>query len=277
LARAHRDGRGACASVRGTLCLLNAALLADALTFMASLLSLAAVRTRVHASARHVSLRMRGLAGDFRAGIRYLRSVRILVILTAIQIVVNLCLATEKLIFYFAKETLGLSSLNVGIATAAGGIGGMLGALGAARLAEWIGQIRLVVCSIVAAGLAIGAMSITYSLLTLTSANLLYGWALVVASPVIRTLRQQIVPRELLGRITSTLRVLFLAVDPLGVVIAGALTISLGGNPRPVFLGAGVIITVVALVGWLAGLRTHQDEVPDARTGRPQSAGRMRD
>jgi hypothetical protein len=40
-----------------------------------------------------------------------------------------------------------------------------------------------------------------------------------------------------------------------GVVIAGSLTAALGGNPRPVFLGAGVIVAVAAAAGWGAGLR----------------------
>jgi len=69
-----------------------------------------------------------------------------------------------------------------------------------------------------------------------------------------RTQRQQIIPRALLGRVTSAVRLLFLAVDPLGVVIAGSLTAALG-DPRPVFLGAGAIVVATAGAGWLAGLR----------------------
>ena len=70
-----------------------------------------------------------------------------------------------------------------------------------------------------------------------------------------RTQRQRIVPRAMLGRVTSGVRVLFLAVDPIGVVIAGKATSALGGDPRPVFLAAGTVIVVTAGAGWLAGLR----------------------
>jgi len=59
----------------------------------------------------------------------------------------------------------------------------------------------------------------------------------------------------LLGRVTNTVRMIFLATDPLGVLIAGAVTAALGGDPRPVFLAAGLIVTLTAAVGWLAGLR----------------------
>ena len=49
------------------------------------------------------------MGADLRAGLRYVASVRVLVILTAVQMVVNLCLAAEKLIVFYARDTLGLT------------------------------------------------------------------------------------------------------------------------------------------------------------------------
>jgi hypothetical protein len=60
--------------------------------------------------------------------------------------------------------------------------------------------------------------------------------------------------------VTAAVRLLFLAVDPLGVVAAGLATQSLGGNPRPVFLGVGVVAVATAATGWLAGLRRQAGE-----------------
>jgi predicted MFS family arabinose efflux permease len=187
--------------------------------------------------------------------VRYLLSVRVLVILTSIQIVVNLCLACEKLIVYYARDTLALTTPSVGVVVAAAGVGGVLGAVSAARLARWIGEIRLVVVAVGTAGLAIAAMSAAATAPLLAGANLAYAWALVLASLVNRTQRQRLVPREMLGRVTSVVRVLVLAVDPLGVVIAGTATAALGGDPRPVFLAAGTIVGVTAVAGWTVGLR----------------------
>lgn len=244
---------------------IRAALLADALTFVVSLASLAAVRGPAATQSRQLSgVRWADLARDFGQGIRYLLGVRVLVILTAVQIVVNLCLAVEKLIFYYGRDTLGLTSLNVSIVVAAGGVGGAIGALTASRMAGWIGQIRLITCAVIAAGAAICAMAAARSLAPLIAANLLYVWALVVAGLVNRTQRQQIVPRELLGRVTSTVRLLFLAVDPLGVVIAATLTAALGNDPRAVFVGAGVLVAAAAVAGWLAGLRAEAGRAADA-------------
>jgi predicted MFS family arabinose efflux permease len=234
---------------------ISLALLADALTFAISLLSLLAVgRWRPCQQVRPTARSWRAMGTELRAGLRYLASVRVLVILTAVQIVVNLCLAVEKLIIFDARDTLGLTPSLVAVVVAAGGAGGVIGALGASRLAGWIGEIRLVVIAIAATGFAIASMSAAGAALSLAAANLGYGWALVVASLVNRTQRQRIVPREMLGRVTSVVRVLFLAADPLGVVIAGTATTALGGDPRPVFLVAGVVVVATAAVGWLAGL-----------------------
>src|SRR5262249_51241148 len=136
---------------------LGAALLADALTFAVSLASLIAVRRRVPHPARPTGLR--SLAADFRAGIGYLLSVRVLVIMTVGQVIGNLCLATEKLMFYYAKVTLGLGAAGVGVVVAAGGAGGIAGAVSASWLAARVGQVRLVVLAVGASGLAIGSVA----------------------------------------------------------------------------------------------------------------------
>jgi Major Facilitator Superfamily len=235
---------------------IRLALLADALTFAVSLLSLLAVgRWRPGPRAGGARRSLRGIGTELRAGLRYLLSVRILVILTVVQMVVNLCLSVEKLIIFYARDTLALTPGLVAVVVAAGGAGGIAGALSASRLAGWAGEIRLVVAAIAAAGAAIALMSVAGSAPLLVAANFGYSWALVVASLVNRTQRQRIVPQPMLGRVTSSVRVLFLAVDPLGVVIAGTATLALGGDPRPVFLAAGIAVVVTAAAGWLAGLR----------------------
>ncbi len=234
---------------------LGAALLADAVTFGVSLVTLVAVRGNVPHLSRRAGGGWRALTADFRAGLAYLLSVRVLVIMTVVQVIVNLCLATEKLMFFYARDTLGLGAAGVGAVVAAGGAGGIGGALSTTWLAARVGQMRLAVLAVAASGLAIGSVSATGSLVTLAAANLAYLWAITVASLANRTYRQLIVPRDLLGRVTSTVRLLFLTADPVGVFIAGSLTAALGGNPRPVFLGAGLLVTVTAAAGWRAGLR----------------------
>ncbi len=239
---------------------ITLALLADALTFAVSLASLVTVARNRPGSVRYRRPRPTGrpwpeFAASLREGLRYVLTARTLLVLTVVQMVVNLCLSVEKLIIYDARETLGLSPPLVGLVVAAGGTGGLAGALCAAPLARWTGEIRLVLLAIAAAGASVATMCLASSAVTLAAANMGYGAALVVASLVNRTQRQRLVPRDLLGRVTSTVRVLFLTVDPLGVVAAGAATVALGGDPRPVFLVAGVTVMVAAAGGWAGGLR----------------------
>jgi hypothetical protein len=45
---------------------------------------------------------------------------------------------------------------------------------------------------------------------------------------------------------------------PIGAVLAGILTSAPGNNPRPVFLGAGVLIVATTAVAWPLVLRPAQ-------------------
>jgi MFS family permease len=236
---------------------LRIALLVDALTFVASVVSLTAVRPKHHPAPRLTTLR-----SEFMTGLRYLASVRVILIMVITQVVVNFSLGAEKLIYYYARETLALPAFAVSAVVAAGGVGGLLGALTAPALATRIGELRLVIIGIATAGIAIGAIGLTPSFLTLAAAHLVYVWALITASLVNRTYRQRLVPRELLGRVTGTIRMLVLAVDPLGVLAAGALTTALHGDPRPAFLAAGTLVIIAALTATLAGLPTAESNLP---------------
>jgi MFS family permease len=101
---------------------INLALLADAITFAVSLLSLLAVGRwrpgRPGPPIRRGGRAWGGMGADLRAGLRYVASVRVLVILTVVQMVVNLCLAAEKLIVFYARDTLGLTTSLVALVVA---------------------------------------------------------------------------------------------------------------------------------------------------------------
>jgi hypothetical protein len=143
----------------------------------------------------------------------------------------------------------------VSLSVIGGGAGGVAGALTARRIATRLAALPLIAACLVAIGLALVAMSAATGLWWLAASNLALVWATVVANIVSRTLRQRIVPRPLLGRVTSTVRTIGLASTPAGAVGAGALTAELGGDPRPVFLGAGLLIVVAVAIAWATVLR----------------------
>ena len=231
---------------------VDVALLIDAATFLVSLATLFALRRDRVAPARRPGA---ALWTEFRAGLAYIARTRLILTLVAVQVVVNLCLAVEKLIIFFAGSTLGLSPAQVSLSVIGGGAGGVAGALTARRIATRLAALPLIAVCLVAIGLALVAMSAATGLWWLAASNLALVWATVVANIVSRTLRQRIVPRPLLGRVTSTVRTIGLASTPAGAVGAGALTAALGGDPRPVFLGAGLLIVVAVAIAWVTVLR----------------------
>ncbi|MEV6139123.1 MFS transporter [Nocardia sp. NPDC051990] len=235
---------------------LRGALLVDAATFVISLATLLSARRCIRGPELSRSAPWPlAMFGEFRDGLRYLLSVRVLVVLTATQMAVNFALAVENLLIFFAKDTLALTTTSVAVVMAGGGVGGVLGALCAPWAARRFGHMRVMVGGLVLAGIAIGSMCVTDSLATLLIANATYLWAVVLASLVNRTERQRIVRRDMLGRVTGTVKFMFLAVGPLGVVVMGSATTALGNDPRPVFLGAGLLAASAAVVAWFAGLR----------------------
>ncbi|WP_433190443.1 MFS transporter [Actinoallomurus sp. CA-150999] len=235
---------------------MNAALLVDAATFVVSLTTLAGTRRRTPPIPRPPRQQV-PLRTQWRDGVRCLASSPVILSFAVLQVVINLCLAVEKLIVFFARDYLGAASWLVGVAVAGGGLGGVAGAAIAPYLTARIAPVRLALAASAMIGIGLCVTGSAPDAWWLAAGNAVLVWATVVASIVIRTLRQHLVPRDLLGRVTSTVRSIVLATTPLGAVLAGMVTQMLSGNPRLVFLGAGMVVAASAPIAWLSGLRHH--------------------
>jgi Na+/melibiose symporter-like transporter len=156
---------------------------------------------------------------------------------------------------FFAKRLLHQHDIQVGVVVMAGGAGGILAALCTPTLGRRLLEPTLMVYGCGGTMLGVGSIGLAHSALTLSTANFISGFASVVAVIAIRTLRQRLVPRELLGRTTGTARMIALSAGPLGTLLAGALTSANGGDPRPVFLGAGALGLVSVVSIWATFLR----------------------
>jgi MFS family permease len=237
--------------------LLHVCLLIDAATFLVSLGSLLAVRrdyqSDVTPSRSPVSLT--ALRIELAEGLRYLGATTLLVTLLCFTLVLNLCLGADKLIIFLARSTIHLPASQVGLVVTAGGVGGLLGAAGTRLLVRRTGPVPAVVLSSAASGAALILIGSATSMPVLLGGNLLYTWAIIAASVTMRALRQVLVPRELLGRVTATWRLGGQAVTLIGGVLAGIAAGLLGGDPRPVFAVAGALTLLTVAIAWLAGLR----------------------
>jgi MFS family permease len=245
---------------------LHVSMLIDALTFLVSLASLAGVRRRYPAAPRagRPAAGWRALSRDLAEGIRYLAATRLLFTLLLFLLVLNLCLGADKLIIFLARNTLHLPPGQVGIVVAAGGIGGLLGAAGTSMLCRWLGPVPVVTLCSAASGIALILIGAATSTPAAAAGNLLYTWAIIAASVTMRSLRQVLVPRELLGRVTASWRLGGQAVTLIGAVLAGAMAGLLGDNPRPVFAVAGCLTLLTVAGAWFIGLQ----RVPAAEVAR---------
>ena len=237
--------------------LLHGALLIDALTFLVSLASLAGVRRRYRLAGTpgRSAMTWRTLRRELAQGIRYLAATRVLLILLIFVLTLNLCLGADKLVIFLGKDTLHLPPGQVGLLVTAGGAGGLAGAAGTGLLCRWLTPLPAITLCCAASGIALLLISVATAMPVLLAGNLLYMWAIIAASVTNRALRQALVPRELLGRITASWRLGSQAVTFIGGVLAGVLAGVLGNNPRPVIAAAGCLTLLTVAVAWFAGLQ----------------------
>lgn len=142
-------------------------------------------------------------------------------------------------------------------AVAAGGAAGILGALIAPRLDARFARVPLVATTIAIASCAVAAMAAARSWWALAAANALLIFASSQGGLLARSIRQELVPRELLGRVTAAARTIFVSATPVGALITGLGTRVAGNDPRPMFLGAGCLLALAIAVAWFSTLR-HQ-------------------
>jgi MFS family permease len=129
----------------------------------------------------------------------------------------------------------------------------------APRAARRLPRVPLVAAAVSVAGLAAAGIGLSRGLASLMAANACLLFASSQASLLVRAIRQETVPRELLGRVTVAVRTLFVSATPLGAVLAGAGTAAFGGDPRPVFLICGTALASATVAAWFLSLRHQPD------------------
>jgi len=145
---------------------------------------------------------------------------------------------------------LGFSPASLGIIFAIGAAGGLLGALATPWIARRIGEGTSVSLS----ALGIGVASVTLPLagtlpavalpLLITGAFLQSFFVLVYNITQV-TMRQRVTPPRLLGRMNASIRFIVWGVMPVGALLSGVLSISIGVIPT---------IIVGAILNLLAGI-----------------------
>ncbi len=186
---------------------------------------------------------------DIGEGIRWLWRNRVLRTLSLMAGGINLFSTGILAIFVlYAQDILGVNDIGFGVLLTVVGVGGLAGALASrftvARLGPGV-TVHAVVVLGAALSAAMGALSNAYLVGGLL---LFYGFVVVHWNVVAVTLRQQLVPDELRGRVAGAARLIAWGSQPLGALLGGLLAAGLGLR-APFFVAAAawVVMTVVTV------------------------------
>jgi MFS family permease len=219
------------------------AVIADAVSFGVSALSLLFVHTREPARRRTEGQHRPSMRSEIAEGMGYVWRHRLLRPIAASTATSNLfsSMGLAVLTLYMVRK-LGMSPGLIGLTLALGNIGFVVGAVIAARVTARTGVGRMIVASMAIAGF--GSL-----LLPLASRAVPLPWLVVgsflfsLGSPLYNinqvSLRQAITPMRLQGRMNASMRFMVWGTMPIGSVLGGLLGTALGLRWTLVIAGIG--------------------------------------
>ncbi len=189
-----------------------------------------------------------GLISEMRVGLKWLASHHVLRNLTLGVALTNLALAaTQSTFVLFAIEELHISENWFGPLVAIIGAGSLFAGLVGGRLIGKVGRrFAMLVAGLapVLTSVAIGLFPVTWWVIAMTTVQAL---TITIWSIVAVTLRQQLVPDHLFGRVNSVYRWISTGVMPIGAIIGGA-TADWFGLRAPYFASAAFLLIAYAVV-----------------------------
>lgn len=238
------------------------ALAVDGATFLVSAAGLALVRFTAPATGDERSAPRAGVFREvFVVGFRFLWTHTLLRPLTVLLTLLTFVTmgATDLLIFH-VRHDLGRDAATVGYVIAVSGAGVVAAALTAGRLRRAFGFGHCWLASVAMIGVAVAGTGVSRSVPLIAALAALFLFGLTLGGVCSMTLRQEVTPGHLLGRVTSAFWTVHNASGPVG---AAVLTVLAARHGVPaVSLAAGAFCLLVLGAGLLTPLRRR----PAART-----------
>lgn len=213
---------------------------------------------------------------DIAEGLRYLWRSRVLRTLAIMVGVLNLASTAAQSVFVLYAVRPGpmdLSEPAFGILLTTFAIGSLLGSFLAAPLERSFGRVPILFASVVVIALAFVVPALTTNSIAVGASFALTGVFVVVWNVITVSLRQRIVPDQLLGRVNAGYRLFAWGTQPIGALLGGLIG-ELLGLPA-VFLMAGAM-AILLLFARLAidesALRRAEEESGDHPQPAPAGA-----
>ncbi|MGW0809740.1 MFS transporter [Nonomuraea sp. NPDC002799] len=257
------------------------AVLAEAVSFLASALLLRAIRTPEH----NEPAQSRGMWRDVVEGLRASVSHPVLRALLGSGVTINFfAMAYTAVYMLYMLNTLNIPKGMIGALVALSGVGGLLGAWATVRLAKRFGENRVLLVSvlffpieILVVGLLTGPLWWKLSLLALT-ATITGGIVVAFATCLGALVLRESTP-ELRGRVNATMTFAVQGVLALGGIAGGVLAEFVGLRAVILMCAAGIALSSIWI--WTSPLRprpkssrtpaTPSTPAPDEPSPRPRT------
>jgi MFS family permease len=186
---------------------------------------------------------------EFLAGARFLWRHPVLRSLTvALSCYVLLTFGLTNVLIYYLRHDLGQSYAVVGVVLAVAAAGTVAGSVLAARLRRRIGFGASWIVPVAAAGVAIACIGATAAIPVIAVLAATYMACESVGGICSMSLRQEVTPDHLLGRVTSAFWTIHGAPGPVGAVLLGWAAGRYGVGPVLVTAGTGcLLLAAIAL------------------------------
>jgi len=235
---------------------VEAILLLDAASFVASAVMLSLIARPFNAP---LTKRATSIREDIVEGLRYVLSHPVLRNISLMMALINMVGATVFAeIVLFAKQALRAEDSEVGLLFAAGGAGVVVLSLAAGPLRKRWSFGNVALGALMLSGLLTVGLAYTTSLWV---AVVLWGLSSglgILFNINTGSLRQAIVPNQMLGRVISIAMVLAWSANPIGA-LAGGLLIERTGDVRLIYAVIGLVTFVIALVFRVASPLGHAE------------------
>jgi len=216
----------------------------DALSFMASLTLLSLVRRP-----RTVPVAVSTARGGRLAGASFILRTPVLRSLTLLYVVEMLATAATLDLFTFhLKVSLGQSDARVGVMFAVASVGAVLGSLSAARAKRRLGMQRIYMLGscILSFVLALAPHAGTFVLTAATAVA--YMFITTLRSVLSMSVRQEVTPDAVLGRVTAVFWLVLAAMRVVGASVVGRIASAYGTNIAFKFIAAVLLLHAILTI-----------------------------